>query len=200
MEGKFIVFLGVNSTGKSTQKKILVDYLQNSGLNTIGIKYPIYDSPTGEEINEILRGGRKQEISEFELQSLYVKNRREYEPVLVEMLSDGTYVVSEDYRGTSLSWSLAKGMDMESNEYKLLEKMNSEHYPEDIAFLFDGKPFVNALEKNHIHESNNDLMKRSREMHNKLGEKYGWIKVDANQPKEVVHESIVSELRNKLII
>ncbi|MFH0929392.1 MAG: hypothetical protein V1818_03490 [Candidatus Aenigmatarchaeota archaeon] len=195
-KGKFIVFYGVNSTGKSTQKDMLVNAFLKKGLKAEGIKYPIYDSESGRKINSILRGGKKQEISEFDLQSLYTDNRDEYEPVLKSKLENGVNVVSEDYRWTSLAWAKAKGID--NDAYVLLELMNSYLLSEDIAFFFDGKPFKEALEKNHIHESDLKLMKRSRETHRELAKKYSWIRIDSNQPVEVVHKSITKELRNKL--
>ena len=72
--GLFIVIYGINNIGKSTQATMLADALTASGLKAEYLKYPIYDlSPTGPQINEILRSGKKQEISEEEFQALYAK-------------------------------------------------------------------------------------------------------------------------------
>ena len=71
-EGVFIVIYGINNIGKSTQVEMLVDALRGLNLPVERIKYPIYDlTPTGPKINEILRSGKKQEISEEELQKIY---------------------------------------------------------------------------------------------------------------------------------
>lgn len=195
MKGKFIVFYGTNNLGKTTQAKRLVDYIKAKGMESKYEKYPIYDLSTGKKINEILRGGKKQEISEFRFQMLYTQNREEYQPVLEGMLKNGINVVAEDYRGTGLAWGKAKGLS--KSEYDLLHCLNSRLLPEDIAFLFDGKPFKESKEKDHIHETNDELMKRCRKTHLELGKIEGWIKIDANQSRAKVFGDVINEIRKK---
>lgn len=196
-KGIFLVLYGPNATGKSTQKYMLLETFRKSGLKAEGLKYPIYESVSGQKINNIIRSGKKQKMSEYELQMLYTDNRAEYEPILKGKLDSGINVIAEDYVGTGLAWAITKGMKENSDEYMHLECLNSFLLHEDIAFLFDGDPFKNALEENHIHESNLKFMEKSREVHRQLGEKYGWIKINSMESKEVVHETIVNELRRK---
>ena len=173
-------------------------YIKEKGMKAKYEKYPIYDLETGKKINEILRGGKKQEISEFRFQMMYTQNREEYQPVLEGMLEKGINVVAEDYRGTGLAWGKAKGLS--KSEYDLLYCLNSRLLPEDIAFLFNGKPFKESKEKNHIHETDDKLMRRCRKTHLELGKKEGWIIINANREKDEVTGEILQILKEKSII
>src|SRR3989339_337961 len=105
-EGKFIAIYGINNLGKTRQATILKEALEGQGLETIGFKYPIYDlEPTGPEINAVLRQGVP--MQERDLQGLYARNRRDFEPTLLGHLSRGKWVVAEDYTGTGIAWGMA---------------------------------------------------------------------------------------------
>ena len=123
--GKFIVLYGTNNLGKTTQAKLLVEKLNQNGFPAEYLKYPIYDlAPTGRKINQILRGGADQKISELELQELYAQNRRDFEPTLKEKLEGGINIVTEDYIGTGLAWGVTKGAPLTQ-----LEKQNQNLQP-----------------------------------------------------------------------
>jgi thymidylate kinase len=113
----------------------------------------------------------------------------------MDKLNSGINIISEDYRGTGLAWSRAKGLAGE--EYKILDRINSDILAEDIVFLFDGEPFSTAIEKNHLHETNNELMKRCRKTHLEVGKEKGWIKINSNQDKEIVFNDILKILKEK---
>ncbi|MBP9709316.1 MAG: hypothetical protein KBD78_16900, partial [Oligoflexales bacterium] len=126
MKGKLITLYGINNIGKSTQAGLLVKKLNEVGHKAVHIKYPIYDlAPTGPLLNDILRGG-KQNISEEELQTIFVQNRIDFEPTLIDTLESGTTVVAEDYIGTGIAWGAAKGADLE-----WLEAINAPLLKED---------------------------------------------------------------------
>jgi dTMP kinase len=201
-EGLFIVIYGVNNLGKSTQAAKLVEAMEKSGLQAEYLKYPIYDlTPTGPKINEILRSGQNQSISEEEFQEIYAKNRTDFQPQLCKKLHEGINVVAEDYAGTGIAWGLSKGAGLE----KLLE-MNRGLVKPDIEILLDGERFLIAKEKNHQHESNDELADDCRRRHLELAARFGWEVVNANQEAADVHQEIlaiiekkVKELNNELI-
>lgn len=176
MKGKFIVFYGINNLGKSTQAKILVKRLRGENINSEYLKYPIYGlKPTGPFINRVLRSGKKQTISEEELQMWYTLNRFQYQPKLLSELEKGIWIVAEDYIGTGLAWGWAKGADL-----NYLENMNGPLVRENLAIFFDGKRFLDGKEKVHLHECNDDLMAKCRSKHQLLAKKYHWQKILAN--------------------
>lgn len=185
-KGKFIVFYGINNLGKSTQADLLIKRLKKEKIKAEYLKYPVYDlAPTGPFINKVLRSGKKQKISEEELQMWYTLNRFQYEPKLKQKLEKGTWIIAEDYIGTGLAWGSAKGANL-----KMLMAYNQTLLKEDLAILFTGKRFLEGKEKKHLHESNDNLMEKCKKKHNELCKKYKWIKVDANNTRNEVAESI----------
>jgi dTMP kinase len=186
MKGKFIVLYGINNIGKTTQAKKVIEFLKSKGLKAEYLKYPVYDlEPTGPLINDILRGGSKQKIPEEELQHLYTKNRFDFEPKLKEKLDQGIWIIAEDYRGTGIAWGSVKGADEEN-----LKKLNAKLLDEDIVILMDGERFLEGKEKNHIHESDDELVNKVRQKHLDLAKEFGWFIVNANQSEEKVFEDI----------
>ena len=123
-------------------------------------------------MNKYLRGEIKDSISEEELQMWFTLNRYQFEPTLKKLLSEGYIVVAEDYIGTGIAWGVAKGANLE-----WLEDLNKFLIREDLAILLEGERFKEAVEEGHVHETNEDFMRKSREVHLMLGEKYGWKKV-----------------------
>lgn len=172
-KGLFIAIYGINNIGKSTHARRLVKRLIREGHDAIYLKYPIYDlEPTGPAINSILRSGSEQKVSEEELQTLFMQNRRDFETTLKNMLAEGKIVVAEDYTGTGIAWGTAKGLDPD-----YMEKLNGGLLKEDLAILITGRRDIRAVEKTHIHERNAALVEKVGNILLKLAEKFGWSRV-----------------------
>lgn len=177
MKGKFIVIYGINNLGKTTQAKLLIEKLNAQNIKAEYIKYPIYNlEPAGKLINSYLRGGNPDNFSPRELQLLHYIDRITFEPILREKLNKGINIIAEDYFGTALAWGMSARVDEKflSYLYKFL-------YEEDLAILLDGERFIKAAEKNHKHEKDNRLTKKSRKIHLYLAKKYHWKIINANQ-------------------
>ena len=56
LKGKFITFEGVEGAGKSTQSKLLVEYLNNNGIEAVWTREP-GGSEGAEEIRKLLING-----------------------------------------------------------------------------------------------------------------------------------------------
>ncbi|OGJ46289.1 hypothetical protein A3J23_02275 [Candidatus Peregrinibacteria bacterium RIFCSPLOWO2_02_FULL_48_14] len=185
----FITLYGINNIGKSTQALRLVERLKAEGFDAVYVKFPVYDvEPTGVYLNQFLRSGEAQNISEEELQMWFAMNRFQFEPTLREWLKDGKVVVAEDYTGTGIAWGMVKGASKE-----WLESLNRPLIKEDLAVLLDGERFVHATEEGHIHETNEEFMKLARQIHLELGEAYGWVKIPV-QPTKDETEALVWEV------
>lgn len=188
--GKLIVLYGINNLGKSTQAKLLVERLKANGYQAEYIKYPIYSlEPSGTILNDYLRNGNSHKLSVKEAQILFAFNRTQYQSELIAKLKAGINVVAEDYKGTGIAWGLGAGVDE-----TFLKKINSHLIAEDIVFLFDGERFRQAIENNHKHENDDDLVAKVRWAHLKLREEYGWWKINANLPIEEIHEEIWKQI------
>ena len=187
--GKLIVLYGINNLGKSTQAKLLVERIKANGYQAEYLKYPIYDlAPSGIILNDYLRNGNPHNLSSREAQIIYAMNRTQYQAELIAKLKAGINVIAEDYKGTGIAWGLGAGVDE-----KFLKDINSHLIDEDIVFLFDGDRFRQAIENNHKHENNEDLITKVRWAHLKLREEYNWLKINANETIEQIHEELWSK-------
>lgn len=188
--GKFIVLYGINNLGKSTQAKLLVERLIQKGFKAEYLKYPIYDlNPSGEILNDYLREGNFYNLSPKEAQIIYALNRTQYQSELIKKLEAGINIVAEDYTGTGIAWGIGAGVSE-----TFLQSINSHLIPEDLVFLFDGERFMQAMEKTHKHETNNDLTTKVRWAHLKLKEELAWIKINANLSIEEIQEIIWTQV------
>lgn len=176
--GKFIVLYGANNIGKSTQVLVLAEKLRPKVQRLEITKYPIYDSPSGIEINEVLRHGKR--MSEDELQRRFAQNRRDYEPILENKLDNGIWIIAEDYKGTGIAWGYTRGIDLD-----LLEEINVGLLEPDLSILLDGNRFLNGIERGHRNEDD-VVWDRSRESHLFLAKRYKWTIVNANGSIEEV--------------
>lgn len=185
-KGKLIVLYGINNLGKTTQAKILVEKLKKEGFEAEYIKYPLYNlSPSGIILNDYLRLGNSYRLTPREAQIMYVINRTQYEPELTKKINSGVIIVAEDYIGTGLAWGM--GADIDEN---FLKHINTHLLKEDLAILMDGQRFSAAIEKNHEHESNDELINKVKLTHLKLANEHNWPIVNANNDIETVHADI----------
>lgn len=189
-KGKFIVLYGINNLGKSTQAKLLVEKLKRKGYKAEYLKYPIYDlKPSGPLINDYLRNGNPFSLTPGQIQIIYVLNRTQFQLIIESKLASGIHIVAEDYIGTGIAWGMGAGVDE-----TLLKRLNQHLLREDLAFLFEGQRFSEGIEDNHQHEQNDELTEKVRLAHEKLGQEYGWLQINANQEIGVISEEIWREV------
>lgn len=166
---------------------MLVDYLNARGIPAEYIKYATYNlEPAGKLINDYLRKGNPYKFSPRELQLLHYVDRISFQKTLEEKMDSGINIIAEDYFGTAIAWGMGAGVDK-----KLLEYLHSFLYREDLAILFAGKRFPSAVESEHKHENDKNLLNRVSKIHLRLGKKYGWKKIDANRSINEVHRDIL---------
>ncbi len=176
-KGKFITIYGINNIGKSTHAQILTERLIKEGYDAEFLKYPNYSVElSGQFLDHVLRGGNGQEIGEDELQLWFVLNRYQFQPEIEKKLADGKILVVEDYTGTGIAWGVAKGLSLD-----WMEAVNKHLLKEDLALYLSGKRNLVAKEAGHIHEQNDELSERCRQVHEELAEKYGWCRIEMQE-------------------
>ena len=173
-KGKFITIYGINNIGKSTHAQILTERLISEGYDAEFLKYPNYSvEPSGKFLDHLLRGSDTQELPEDELQLWFVLNRYQFQPEVERKLAEGKILVVEDYVGTGIAWGVAKGLSLE-----WMEAINQHLLREDQAIYMSGQRNLEAREKKHIHEQDDELAERCRLVHEELAGKYGWRRVE----------------------
>jgi len=193
--GKLIVLYGINNLGKSTQANVMVDKLKERGLTASYLKYPLYDlEPSGPMLNDFLRNGNPNNLTRREFQLIMIMNRTQYDAELRSKLDKGEWVLAEDYIGTGIAWGMGGDIDKE-----FLVTLNSHLVKEDLGILFQGKRFMEAQEKNHNHETDDELTEKVRIAHEELADDYNWPRVNANDTIEEVTDAVWSIIEEKCL-
>lgn len=197
-KGKFIVIYGSNNTGKTTQIKMIYKKLISLGAQVACVKYPIYDiNNDGYRIWQYLRKEecQKENLNSTQFQELCAKNRRDFEPILVKMLEAGIYVIAEEYVGTGIAWGMTQNVP-----YNKLIKMNKGLYEPDLSILLDGEIIHGSVEKGHrFTDTDAEVLKRNRQIHRDLAQKYNWEVVNADRNPVEVFRDICYVMDNYLI-
>ena len=96
--GKFIVFEGLDGSGKSTQITRINDYLTSRGIKTYRTSEPQNDRPTGEFLRRILSG--KIDVDPRVTAALFAADRLDHitrPDGIAQMLGEGGFVLCDRY-------------------------------------------------------------------------------------------------------
>lgn len=107
--GHVIAFEGLDQSGKQTQSERLAEVLRNEGHRVEFLSFPEYGTAIGTEIGSALQGERHYEADTLQL--LYIANRYEFRPRLLEWLNAGAIVICDRYMASSVAYGEAQGLD-----------------------------------------------------------------------------------------
>ena len=103
-EGIFISFEGGEGTGKSTQSKLLAEWLQQEG-ETVTLSFEPGGTPLGKELRKILLGHETGSISPRAEALLYAADRADHvESVIRPALARGEVVINDRYMDSSIAY------------------------------------------------------------------------------------------------
>lgn len=111
--GCFITFEGCDGSGKTTQKRMLIEYLRGKGCEVVDTREP-GGTPAAERIREILLDGSLKINDTAEL-LLYTASRAEhYYSVIKPAVDNGKIVVCDRYLDSTLAYQgYARGLGSE---------------------------------------------------------------------------------------
>ena len=104
-----IAFEGLDQSGKETQAARLRADLEAAGHRVESLTFPDDATPIGQEIRRELAGGHRWQPDVMQL--LYVANRHERKPAIVEWLGAGAVVICDRYLASSVAYGEAFGLD-----------------------------------------------------------------------------------------
>jgi len=108
MKGLFVVFEGIDGTGKTTQVRRLAESLRAQGREAVELREPT-DGPHGSEIRRMAIEGRPDPDREREL---FVMDRREdVAKNILPSLERGAVVVLDRYYFSTMAYQGARGID-----------------------------------------------------------------------------------------
>uniref|UniRef100_A0A2P2I1I2 Thymidylate kinase n=1 Tax=Hirondellea gigas TaxID=1518452 RepID=A0A2P2I1I2_9CRUS len=109
--GALIVLEGCDRVGKSTQAKLLVEYLTKRGKPAKLMNFPDRSTTIGKLLDEYLKQG--QEFDDHAVHLLFSANRWEAASSMEKLLKSGTTLVLDRYSDSGIAFSSAKGLDFD---------------------------------------------------------------------------------------
>ncbi|BGP37756.1 Thymidylate kinase [Rhodotorula kratochvilovae] len=106
--GAFIVFEGLDRSGKSTQVARLVDALNARGVKAVAARFPDRTLTTGKMIDSYL--SQKADLDDRAIHLLFSANRWERANQILKDLEEGTTVVCDRYAFSGIAFSVIKGL------------------------------------------------------------------------------------------
>ena len=202
--GKFITFEGCDGCGKSTQLKMMSDYLTTNGVPHIFTREP-GGGKISEAIREILLSGKNSEMTDECEALLYAAARVQHLSDRVEpALAKGELVICDRYVDSSLAYqAYARGLGTD-----FITKINAfalENYLPDVTVFIDLTPEA-AFRRKKGADENDRLEQAGMEFHNRVYAGYKklaeenpsrFVCIDGNQTPEEIFKQIVAALQEK---
>jgi dTMP kinase len=199
-EGKFIVFEGIDGSGKGTQIKKLQNYFEQNGIKTITTCEHTRDLPVGKLIETTLNGGEK--MDPLALQLCFVADRRDhYKKVIEPAIERGEFVISDRYYGSTVAYT--------EEEYKqMMLELNENVVPRADLTIFldiDAEMAIKRIDDGRFTKTIFERKEKLEQCRNsylwfceRMGD--GVVIVGGNRDVEIVHQEILKKLKvNKIL-
>lgn len=182
MKGYFITFEGVEGAGKSTQAKLLYQYLIDNGKEAILTKEP-GGTKTGQKIRQILLEKTDEIFPPVAELMLYEADRNFHIHNLIKpSLQQGKYIICDRFTDSTLAYQgYARGLNI--NLIKQLNEIATEGIKPDITFLID-IPVEEGLKRIKQTRQADRIEDEDIQFHKKLRE--GFLKIAENEKDRIV--------------
>lgn len=149
--GLFIIFEGIDGTGKSTQLHLLAEKLKQLGYAVVSTREPT-EGPYGQKIRDLFVD--RTAVSQEEELELFIADRDQHvQEVILPSLADGCIVICDRYYLSTVAYQGASGMDQEE-----IMKKNEKFPIPDLAIILEIEPAqsIHRIE-NHRNEHPNSF-------------------------------------------
>ena len=212
-KGKLIVIDGIDGAGKTTQADRLIEHLIQAGLPAERIKFPRYETFTGQSIRRYLRGelGLPLDQSPYLVSLLFAIDRSAARDELIQKLNRGITLVLDRYIPSNACFQAARLPATKRQAFRAwLNELEYHHFklPRADAFIFLSIPAKKADvlikqrgEKREAYEKDYKLTQRIAKEYEKLCQTDPTAhKIRCNQGEklltiEQIHERIWQELK-----
>ena len=220
MHGRIIDFEGIDGTGKSTQAKLLLNYLTKIKKRHSFYKFPQYQKTFhGRTITKFLRGefGTISDVSPYLISLAYAMDRVTVKEELFDDLNEGKLIICDRYAPSNKAHQAAKMIEPKRAEFlnwldELDYKVNKMPR-EDWVILLD-MPVENSFKllkkiprKKDIHETEQPYMEEARKVYLNMAKgNHHWLVINCIdgkgklKAKNQTHKEIVEILSQKNII
>lgn len=189
MTGKFITFEGSERCGKSTQSKLLCDYLEQMGKKIVFLREP-GGTVISEKIRQLLLDEKNNEmVDETEL-LLYMASRAQtVKQLIIPAIKKGKIVVCDRFLDSTIVYQ-GFGLGMDLKVIKFLGKLVTFGIKPDLTFLLD-LPLKEALDKI---TKKDRIEQRSFEYHSKV--RNGYLALAKKEPRRVKLIKVEEEIKD----
>lgn len=200
----FITFEGPDGSGKTTQARMLVEYLQARGYPVIYTREP-GGTEISEQIREVILSTRNLAMQNETEVLLFSAARAQIVAELIRpALAAGKIVVCDRYSDSTLAYQgYGLGLDLEA--LRAITKFATRGLVPDLTFYID-VPVQVGLERRHQGETNR-LDQKNVEYHRRVREGYlelahaepeRFVVIDGTQPIDQVQTEIRARLSEAL--
>mgnify|MGYP001247662233 FL=1 len=191
-KGKFIVFEGIDQSGKKTQSILLRNGLKKKGYKVGYLSFPKYNTSIGRLVKKCLHD------DSFSLEMSHIllsANRWESEKEVRYKLENMDFVVCNRYCDSNIAYGLANGLKKE-----WLENLDLGLPKPDLTILID-IPITESVfrksENRDRYEKDRKFLNNVKSRYKKLATMNKWSKIKGNRSKEEVSKEIWNLVVNK---
>ncbi|WIF95929.1 dTMP kinase [Caminicella sporogenes] len=205
MKGIFISFEGPEGAGKTTQIKLLKDYLEKKGYEVLVTREP-GGTNISEQIRSIILNKNNIEMNNITEAMLYAASRAQHVSELIKpSLEKGKIIISDRFVDSSIVYQ-GIGRNLGIDFVKSINDMAIQGIMPQITFLLKISP-NEGLKRRFSSDECNRLDMEKVEFHNKVYEGYLELEslyperivgIDASRSIEKVHEEIIKIVEKKI--
>ena len=202
---KFITFEGIDGCGKSTQAKLLLEYMNKSGVETVLVREP-GGTNISESIREILLHSSSGQMGDRTESLLMTASRAQLtQEVIIPNMEQGKFVIADRYSDSTLAYQGGgRNLDIEW----LIELNNYATFTllPDITFFVDirSEEALRRLDSNkdRIEGEGIEFQARVRKTYHQLAERFNdrYVILDGYGEIDDIHQKVLNEMiRRKFI-
>jgi dTMP kinase len=222
--GKFIVFEGIDGSGKRTQLELLVRAITDRGIPCEKISFPRYEGLFGGLVARYLNGefGTLENVDAHLSAVLFAGDRFEAKPKIEATLASGKNLVADRYIASNLAHQGARVKSEKRGGFlRWMKRLECEIYglPSEDVVIYLRVPAPAAHEQvgtkgerdytslpRDIQESNLEHLEEASDVYDSLAREPNWVIIecydagaDAMRPAEEIHKEILSVIEARVL-
>ena len=204
-KGLFITVEGVEGAGKSTNIRVIEEFLSEWKLDYILTREP-GGTLIAEEIRELLLKHHEEKMdATTELLLIFAARAQHLSTKIRQTLAEGTWVLCDRFTDATYAYQGAgRGLDVKL--ISQLERLVQDNLRPDLTVIFDLDPSV-GLERarqrgqlDRIESQKLEFFQRVREGYQNIASRQSdrCLLIDASQTREMVRQSLRTALENRM--